>query len=457
MFKKIFPLNLQLKIFQLEGYNPTRFLTWILKNFWVRKTEEKKKLILTPKIKLIRLFYFAVLVATFIFVQTITQKLLISMAITLIIATQPYIALIVSSLFFIPAEVIYNLYLIQKTRNKILSFKKLKVIAITGSYGKSSTKEILYQLLKNKYKVLKTPESYNTVLGISKVVDYELDGSYDFFICEMAAYHPRDIKKLCRMIPPQYGILTGITSQHLERFRSLKNIIRTKFELPESVEDQKKMVYNLKNIEVGKEVAARKIRNPIDYFEAKKISFTPAGTQFVLNANRRSIPVITRLFGYANVENLLGAMRMANLLNIDIKEIVKSAKNLNQTPHRFSLSKYGRATFVDNTFSSNEMSFEQMIKTAKAVSGKKVLITPGLVELGKTEQEIHKKLGQASRGVFDKIILVGKNRRTLAFSDGLQEEVKFINDLREEYFAKINEVKDEFDWVFLENDITENY
>jgi len=119
-----------------------------------------------------------------------------------------------------------------------LSKNNLKVIGITGSYGKTSTKEFLYQILRQKYKVLKTPGSYNTLFGIYKVINHELDARYDFFICEMGAYKIGEIKELCDCVLPDFAILTGINEQHLERFGKIENTIKAKFEIVETLKDK---------------------------------------------------------------------------------------------------------------------------------------------------------------------------------------------------------------------------
>jgi len=185
MLAKIFPIKLQLKILQLEGYELVGFLKWIFKNFFVRSVNNKKNLVPTSKLKLIIFLSIIFWVGSFLATWALTKNLLLSLVIQFLLTTQSYIFLVSSVVVLIPIQFLYIHHLIRRTRKKILSLKELKVIAITGSYGKSSTKEILYQLIKDKYKVLRTPESYNTILGISKVVDYELDDSYDFFFCEI--------------------------------------------------------------------------------------------------------------------------------------------------------------------------------------------------------------------------------------------------------------------------------
>ena len=457
MLAKIFPIKLQLKILQLEGYELVGFLKWIFKNFFVRSVNNKKNLVPTSKLKLIIFLSIIFWVGSFLATWALTKNLLLSLVIQFLLTTQSYVFLVSSVVVLIPIQFLYIHHLIRRTRKKILSLKELKVIAITGSYGKSSTKEILYQLIKDKYKVLRTPESYNTILGISKVVDYELDDSYDFFVCEMAAYHEGDIKQLCYMIPPTFGILTGITEQHLEKFGSLRNIIKTKFELYNEIKNKDNIIFNLDDHNIFDEKGRRKIKNASDYLEATNILFSENGSQFEIISGNKKSALITKLFGYANIKNILGASSIALKLGLDFDLLTKGIKKLEPFPNRFKLTKYGKTIFIDNTFSSNIASFEEMLETAKSVQGKKVLVTPGLVELGRETAKIHQRLGKESIGIFDKIILVGKNNRTKSFATGVKEKTLFIRDSRADYKNTIEKLKDKYDWVFLENDVTENY
>lgn len=453
----VFPINLYLSIFQLEGYDILRFLKWISLNFFIKNISHKKKLVYTFKIKLLLILSFTLSFFVFFTTLLIFNNYFFSFLLTLVTLTQFYLPLIISELVLYPFEFLLIRIVIFKTRNKIKSIKNLKVIGVTGSYGKTSVKELLYQLAKDKYKTLKTPESYNTILGISKVVDYELDDSYELFICEMAAYHKNDIKRLCKIVSPQYGILTGITTQHLERFGNLENIVNTKFELYDFIPNKNNIVLNLNDINVSSEIKRRDVYDSKSYLNYSNIKFSKEGSNFDLLYGGKKYKISTNLFGFSTIENLIGAMTMALKIGVKMEDILGKIQELTPVANRFVLRNCNTSTIVDNTFSSNEESFNEMVKTAKNIKGTKVLITPGLVELGNKEIIINSKIGKLTNNVFDKTILVGINNRTKAFAKYLKNNPKFIPDDRKHYFEKIDDLSKKYDWIFLENDITENY
>lgn len=456
ILSSIFPINLYLNIFQLEGYDVVRFLKWVFKNYSVRNIPQKRSLVYTVKTKLLLALSLTINLLIFLALTWIIG-FWTSLIVALLILTQSYILLTISRLILYPFELLVIQNNISKTNKKIKSLKNLKVIAITGSYGKTSVKEILYQLIKDDFKTLRTPESYNTTLGIAKVVNYELDSSYKYFICEMAAYHNGDIYKLCKMVPPNYGILTGITSQHLERFGSFKDIVKTKFELYESVKNKDNFIFNLNNKNIKEEADRRNILNSKGYLKSSNLFFSQSGSEFDFYVGEKKYYAKTNLFGKSNIENLTGAMAAALKLDVKIDRIVEKIGNLTPVASRFVLKNKNNATIVDNTFSSNDESFKEMVETAKMVKGSKVLITPGLVELGEKESEINYSVGKLVDGIFDNIILVGDNNRTRSFAKGLKTKAEIISDTRKDYFAKIEELSNKYDWIFLENDVTENY
>src|SRR5258708_3701917 len=313
MINLIFPFRLQLNILQLEEYKPFRYIKWNLKNFSKRTLQTKKALVYTPKVKNIILIYFLICLIA----------LLTNIFLFLILILEPFISLTLAVLILMPCELFNRYKTIEKTRNKILSFKNLEIIAITGSFGKSSTKEILYQLISDKFPTLKTPESYNTVFGVAKVIDYELDENYKYFICEMAAYKIGEIKELCYMVPPKYGVLTGITTQHLERFGSLENIIKAKFELVDAIDNKENIVFNLSDENIKEESNQRNTNKPTDFLKATNIKFNKNGSSFDIQINNRSYKVETKLFGFANIKNILGSASMALKLGLSGNYIVE--------------------------------------------------------------------------------------------------------------------------------------
>lgn len=461
----IFPIRLQLNIFQLEEYKYSRFLKWIAIHFLTRTNSVKKPLVTTQKVKLIIYFSLLWLIIAFLAITLLTN-LLMAIIISIVMLSQPYLLFGLSLLILKPYEIINRKKVIESSRNTILSAPNLKIIAISGSFGKSSTKEILYQLIKDEFKTLKTPESYNTVFGVAKVIDLEFDPSYEYFICEMAAYIKGDINELCHMAPPRYGIITGIAKQHLERFGNLKNIIEAKFELYENVSDKNNMSFNLDDPNITHELNIRRVANPYGFGLQNKnaavrldlIKFDKNGTSFNLIINNKNYPVSTKLFGYSNAKNILAAVSMALKIGLKPQVLVQKIKALTPASNRFVLTKLGSATMINNTYSSNTQSFNEIINTAKQIEGRKVLVTPGLIELGREESQIHLEIGKNLQGVFDLVILVGKNNKTVKLSRGLgNKKCEFIDDTRESYWNKINNLSNKFDWIFLENDLPQNY
>src|ERR1035437_543948 len=274
MITKLFPYKLQLQILQQGEYRISSFLEWILDNFFKRKLEDKKKLFFSAKAKVILIFSLG-LSLLIILILTLLFGLL-GFILGLILFSQPYIYLIVSVLVLKPFEAVIRFQIKKKSINKLASLKNLTVIGITGSYGKTSVKEFFYSILKTEYQVLKTPESYNTVLGVAKVIDLELDNSYQFFICEMAAYKRGEIKELAQMLKPKYGIITGINEQHLEMFGSIENTVAAKFELIDAIPENGFAVINGDN-DLVKENSAKYKKNFVVYglgnfsFSAKNI------------------------------------------------------------------------------------------------------------------------------------------------------------------------------------------
>jgi UDP-N-acetylmuramoyl-tripeptide--D-alanyl-D-alanine ligase len=353
----------------------------------------------------------------------------------------------------------------QQIRQKIESLKKqkLKVIGITGSYGKTSVKEYLYQILKTKYKVLKTPESFNTLFGIVAVIDYELDDSYDYFICEIGAYEIGEIKEICEVVKPDYSILTGINEQHIERFGSIENTTKAKFELAQYVGEAGISFVNADNERVFqnyKELAPFVKFYGFEHglLKIKDFYTNNSGSNFRLEIKDHVYELQTKLIGKGNIQNVLAAISLAYELGVSFDQINLTVKNLNPIEHRLELKALENGlTIIDDSYSSNVTGFREAVDLLSEFKDKvKIIATPGIVELGELNVKIHNELGSYAEKVCDKIFLISKTERTQALYDGVKDisKVTFINNLGE--MTKLIEIPADT-IVLIENDLPDNY
>lgn len=454
------PLNAQLHILQLEGYSSIRFLKWWLGHPLTFRTGGKKPLVYTPKVRLIMAVTFLLYLATVLFLAFPTNLITIA-----ILAVEPFPLLLLSLIIIKPYEITRRLLTIYAVRRAITGHAHLTVIGITGSYGKTSSKDFLFEILRHREQTLKTPESYNTVFGIAKVVKLELHKKLHYFICEMGAYVRGEIKELTRMVPPEYAILTAIGSQHLERFKSLANTTLAKFELIDAVKSEKALV-NLDNKYIRDHlklpqyagVKTYSFTDPAADFFVKSHHLTPTGSDLEVVYLEKIHRFNTKLFGSTNLENLVAAIGMAFMLGVDPKIIQKAVENITPSPHRLELIKIGEASLIDNAYSSNEMGFTKIISDLKSLPGKKALITPGIIELGTHTAAIHEKIGKEAAEVFEQIVLVGRNERTENLARGIAGKVKVdYLDNNSSVWPTIDALSRKYDWILLENDLPDNF
>jgi len=352
--------------------------------------------------------------------------------------------------------------------------KNLKIIsvAITGSYGKTSTKFITETILKEKYKVLKTPESYNTPMGISKVINNDLTEDYDVFIAELGATKIGDIDEVAKLTNPKIGIITSIGPCHLETFKSIDNIMRTKYELIENLPDDGTAIFNYDNTHV-KKLADKTFKNKlvygIDNFEdtdvfATDIHVDSSGSVFTLCI--RSLGTIecrTRLLGRHNILNILGGAAIASVLGLTLEEIKRGISKLEPVEHRLQLIDPGTGVLViDDAFNSNPDGAKAALDVLNSFKDRrKIIVTPGMVELGDLEETENFRFGELIASVCDVAILIGK-KRTMPIYRGMkkhnfnEENLYVVNSLNEateliKSLTKINDV------ILFENDLPDTY
>lgn len=301
-------------------------------------------------------------------------------------------------------EVPRNRTYLAKAEKKLATSNLMK-IAVTGSYGKTTVKYILQSVLSEKYRVLITPSSYNTPLGIARCVNRNNLEEFDVFVAEMGARHRGDIETLCETVRPDYSIITGICPQHLQSFGSVENIVLAKGEILTGTEKgavlaNDELTLSLyDNSPVETYIAGEEVK--VDNVKAGK-----DGTVFDLYVEKEKRTVHTKLLGAHTADNMCVVATLAYMLDFTIDEIVAGLEKTDFIPHRLEPIVEGGVTILDDSYNANVKGAKDAIETLSYFDGRKFVVTPGLVELGIIEERENKKLGENLVGV-DKVILVG--------------------------------------------------
>lgn len=356
--------------------------------------------------------------------------------------------------------------------NKIKNMKNMKSIGITGSYGKTSTKFFAATILSEKFKVLNTPESYNTPMGISKIINNDLNENYDIFIAELGATKIGDIDEVAKLTNPEIGIITSIGPCHLETFKSIDNIMRTKYELIENLPDDGVAIFNYDN-EYVKKLADKTFKEKILYgieniedtdVFATDIVVGSKGSRFSLCIDGLgTIECETRLLGAHNIHNILAGAAAAKVMGLTLEEIKEGISKIESVEHRLQLIDPGTGVIViDDAFNSNPDGAKAALDVLDSFKeNRKIIVTPGMVELGEIEEEENQKFGENIAKVCDIAILVGKKRTTPIYN-GLKRKtfnesnLYVVNSLDEasELMKTLTKVGDV---VLFENDLPDTY
>jgi UDP-N-acetylmuramoyl-tripeptide--D-alanyl-D-alanine ligase len=348
------------------------------------------------------------------------------------------------------------------------------VVGITGSYGKTSTKDILAHLLSGQRHVLSTPKSYNTLMGICKVINTSLQPNHQVFVVEMGAYESGEIAQICNLVHPRLGAITAIGPQHLERFRSMDDIARAKYELIEALPPSGVAVFDAEDAytaQFRQQTHDKKIvlvsteENPLADLYATKITTTSGGLTFTIveRSSGRCYPCAVNLLGRHNILNILIATALALELGMSLRVVSERLKSLSPVQHRLQLLKRADGlNVIDDAYNSNPVGAQNALEAlGDFEGGRKVLVTPGLVELGPLGEKANYELGQQAASVCDLVILVGHDR-TLPIRDGLRSagfdlaKIEVVATMRRasEILAKLARANDTI--LFL-NDLPDTY
>lgn len=297
---------------------------------------------------------------------------------------------------------------VEDARRRLAAMPDMTVIGITGSYGKTSTKSFLHALLSVKYNVLMTPESFNTTMGVVRTIREHMRPSHRIFLAEMGAKNVGDIKEICDLVHPTMGVITSIGEQHLETFGNIRNIIKTKFELADALPADGVIFLNGDNAHIR----ARAVATDAVYYGLEAADYTASdihvdanGTHFTVTApNGEQEQFTTRLLGSHNIQNLVGCIAVAHRLDIPLAELTYPVRLLKPVPHRLQLLPNG---YIDDAYNSNPAGFRAALDVLRGFDTQRVLVTPGMVELGERQAALNRELGEYAAACCDYAVLVG--------------------------------------------------
>ena len=369
-----------------------------------------------------------------------------------------------------PIEKLVSEMYFRDAQKKLASRPDLIKIGITGSYGKTSVKFILGTILQEKFQVLVTPSSFNTPMGVTRIIREKLMPAHQVFVAEMGARHVGDIKELCRLVHPHHGVLTSVGPQHLDTFHTLERIKSTKYELMDAIPDggccffpDDKAICRELFDKTRKEKRLCSIHPGADDADvwATDIHVSSQGSFFMLHTVNESILCQTRLLGEHNIQNIILAATVGLRLGMTLRQVARGISKITPVEHRLQLIPSTGVTIIDDAFNSNPKGAQAALKVLREFEGRRIIITPGMVELGEGEDQFNHDFGVMMADCVDVAILVGK-KHTAPIAKGLKEagfnaaNLHVVSTL-DEASAILRQIGRPGDVALFENDLPDNY
>lgn len=350
-------------------------------------------------------------------------------------------------------------------------------IGITGSFGKTSVKHILGPICQVTLgNTLWTKGGVNTIMGITQEIQDRFFYGLSYSVMEMGAYKRGSIAKVCELVKPKAAIITAVGECHLERFKTQETILKAKSELAISLPDEGILVVN------GDNQGARKIgemypKNTTLFYglsksEDKKLdayykeySYDKYGMKFIISFKGADYPGYTKMLGNASLSNILAAFTMSCALGADPSYVLATICHLEPFNNRLQLEITSDVVFLHDAYNSNPQGFESALDVLKNLeltnpSGRRILMTPGMIELGEKQFEHNKSIAIMASKICDVVIFVGNTNKN-AWMEGLQGNKKNINVLyfqnRDEAFKEFHQMRKNGDILLIENDLTDIY
>ncbi|MFA6859977.1 MAG: UDP-N-acetylmuramoyl-tripeptide--D-alanyl-D-alanine ligase [Clostridia bacterium] len=372
-------------------------------------------------------------------------------------------------LIMVPFENLNHARYICKAKNKLKKLPNLIKIGITGSYGKTSCKNILNVILSQKYQVCISPHSFNTPMGLTKVVLDYLKPNHEVLIAEMGARQRGEIATLCKLINPQHGILTSVGTQHLLSFGSEENIAQGKFELIESLPNQGKAVFNMdneKSMPLFEKCTNQKflvsLENPKANCYAKNVIVNNEGSNFTLVIGEEEKQCKTSLLGKHNLLNILLCSCFARQLGLEMEQIANAISLLKPVAHRLELIKQNELIILDDSYNASVEGVKAALEVLNSFDSKnKIVVTPGLIELGILEEIENENFGKQIAKVASKVIVVNKTNLSSIKKGLISAEFDENNIFEAETLDHaqiiLSSIAEPKSVILFENDLPDNY
>lgn len=392
------------------------------------------------------------------------------LSLAFLLALLPYIAVYILWAVMYPAEKMITKHYIKDAKKILASFGgRLKIVGITGSYGKTGTKNILFKMLSEKYNTLTTPKNFNTPMGVVRTVRELLRPETEVFICEMGAKKAGDIKELCELVGKvDCGIITSVGPQHLDTFGDIRTVTNTKFELYDAVRENGGNLFAntdnnlIKEKSISVDIVPYGTDSALDFY-ADNIEMSETAESFELHLKGETVRVRTKLLGQHNILNIVGAAALAYSMGVSAKQIAFAVSRLEAVEHRLELKRYiAGSTLIDDAYNANPEGCLEACRVLSRFEGKKrIIVTPGLVELGEREYDCNFELGKTAAQCADIIILVGI-KRSKPLADGIdttdfdKKNLHIVSSFKEaqEVFAPMCDTNTV---LLFENDLPDNY
>ena len=459
--------NLFIKNRYLMYIDALYIILFLIERSRIKKEQVKIPLKVTSRVK--RLIFTIIVIYLLLILGYIFGNEYLSSVIFSLLISLNFFIMFIANVINKPAEKYVFHYYKSKAMHKLKSSNHLEVIGITGSYGKTSSKNILNDILSVKYNSLTTPKNFNTQYGLIITINNYLDKFHEIFIAEMGAFKRGRIQLLCDLVHPKYGIITKIGEAHLETFGSKENIQKGKFELVENLpsdglailnrDDEWQVNYHIQN---DVPVMWIGIDNKDADLVASNIEITPNGMSFDVYFKdvKQKERFETKLLGKANIYNILAALAFAHYKGMTMNELKMGVKKVKTIEHRLELKNQSSdVTIIDDAYNSNPVGSKMALDVLKLMDGLRIVVTPGMIELGEEQYELNKKYGEYISEVADYTILVG-HKQTEPIQEGLKnkkykEDKLYVIDDVKEAFKIIDKIKSKskHNYVLLENDL----